>query len=87
MSAGAVALLTACGAEKPGAVAGDGSVTVKHAFGETKIPKPPTRVVSAGLTDADDLLALGVVPIALTDWFGAEPVSYTHLTLPTNREV
>ncbi|WP_275571825.1 ABC transporter substrate-binding protein [Mycolicibacterium vanbaalenii] len=73
MSAGAVALLTACGSEKPGAIASDGSVTVRHAFGETKIPKPPTRVVSAGLTDADDLLALGVVPIAVTDWFGAEP--------------
>lgn len=73
MSAGAAALLTACGTEKPGAVAEDGSVTVTHAFGETRIPKPPTRVVSAGLTSADDLLALGVVPIAVTDWFGAEP--------------
>ncbi|KWX69028.1 ABC transporter substrate-binding protein [Mycobacterium sp. NAZ190054] len=73
MTAGAAALLTACGSEKPGAVASDGSVTVRHMFGETKIPKPPARVVSAGLTDADDLLALGVVPIAVTDWFGAEP--------------
>ena len=54
-------------------VAKDGSVTVKHAFGETKIPAPPTRVVSAGFTGQDDLLALGVVPIAVTDWFGGEP--------------
>ncbi|WP_162938432.1 ABC transporter substrate-binding protein [Mycobacterium kyogaense] len=67
------AMLTACRSEKPGAVASDGSVTVTHAFGETKIPKPPTRVVSAGLNDADDLLALGVVPVAITDWFGGEP--------------
>lgn len=73
MAVGSAALLTACGTEKPGAVADDGSVTVTHAFGETKIPAPPTKVVSAGLTDADDLLALGVVPIAVTDWFGAEP--------------
>lgn len=73
MTAGATALLTACGSEKPGAVADDGTVTVTHAFGETKVPAPPTKVVSAGLTDADDLLALGVVPIAVTDWFGAEP--------------
>ncbi|VEG51192.1 periplasmic binding protein [Mycolicibacterium aurum] len=73
MSAASAALLTACATDKPGAVASDGSVTVTHAFGETKIPKPPTRVVSAGLTSADDLLALGVVPIAVTDWFGAEP--------------
>lgn len=82
MSAGAAALLTACGSEKPGAVAEDGSVTVAHAFGETKIPRPPTRVVSAGLTDADDLLALGVVPIAVTDWFGAEPFGVWPWALP-----
>lgn len=82
MSAGAAALLTACGTEKPGTVAEDGSVTVTHAFGETKIPRPPTRVVSAGLTDADDLLALGVVPIAVTDWFGAEPFGVWPWALP-----
>ncbi|KUI22439.1 iron ABC transporter substrate-binding protein [Mycobacterium sp. GA-1285] len=62
-----------CGSDKPGAVAKDGSVTVRHAFGETRIPGPPTRVVSAGLTEQDDLLALGVVPVAVTDWFGGEP--------------
>ncbi|MGQ9410749.1 ABC transporter substrate-binding protein [Mycolicibacterium gilvum] len=73
LAVGAAATLTACGQDRPGTVAGDGSVTVAHVFGETKIPAPPTRVVSAGLTDADDLLALGVVPIAVTDWFGAEP--------------
>lgn len=71
--AAAAALLTACRSEKPGAVASDGSVTVTHAFGETTIPKPPTRVVSAGLTDADFLLSVGVVPVAVTDWFGGEP--------------
>lgn len=64
--------VAACGPE-PGTVADDGSVTVKHAFGETKIPAPPTRVVSAGFTEQDDLLAVGVVPIAVTDWFGGEP--------------
>ena len=72
MAAGAAAL-AACSSQKPGEVAKDGSVTVKHVFGETKIPKPPTRVVSAGLTEQDDLLALGIVPVAVTDWFGAEP--------------
>ena len=30
-------------------------------------------MVSAGFTEQDDLLALGVVPIAVTDWFGGEP--------------
>lgn len=73
LTAGAAALVAACGSDKPGTVAEDGSVTVKHVFGETRIPAPPTRVVSAGLTGQDDLLALGVVPVAVTDWFGGEP--------------
>jgi iron complex transport system substrate-binding protein len=72
MTAG-VALVAACGSEEPGEVAEDGSVTVKHVFGETKIPAPPKRVVSAGFTEQDDLLAVGVVPVAVTDWFGGEP--------------
>ncbi|HTY27306.1 MAG TPA: ABC transporter substrate-binding protein, partial [Mycobacterium sp.] len=48
-------------------------VTVKHIFGETTIPAPPKRVVSAGFTEQDDLLAVGVVPIAVTNWFGDQP--------------
>lgn len=72
LTAGA-ALVAACSSPKPGEVAKDGSVTVKHIFGETKIPAPPKRVVGAGFTGQDDLLAVGVVPIAVTDWFGGEP--------------
>lgn len=72
ITAGA-ALAAACSSPKPGEVAKDGSITVKHIFGETKIPAPPKRVVSAGFTEQDDLLAVGVVPIAVTDWFGGEP--------------
>jgi iron complex transport system substrate-binding protein len=72
LTAGVAVTVVAC-SDKPGAVAGDGSVTIKHVFGETKIPSAPKRVVSAGFTGQDDLLALGVVPIAITDWFGAEP--------------
>jgi iron complex transport system substrate-binding protein len=73
VSAGAALLATGCSTDKPGEVAEDGSVTITHAFGETRIPGPPQRVVSAGFTEQDDLLAVGVVPIAVTDWFGAEP--------------
>jgi iron complex transport system substrate-binding protein len=72
VTAGAV-LAAACSSPKPGEVAKDGSVTVTHIFGETKIPAPPKRVVSAGFTEQDDLLAVGIVPIAVTDWFGGEP--------------
>ncbi|OBA84903.1 iron ABC transporter substrate-binding protein [Mycobacteriaceae bacterium 1482268.1] len=68
-----VTAVAACSSQKPGVVAKDGSVTVKHVFGETKVPAPPKRVVSAGLTEQDDLLALGVVPIAVTNWWGDEP--------------
>ncbi|QEN12162.1 ABC transporter substrate-binding protein [Mycolicibacterium sp. ELW1] len=50
------------------------SVTIKHIFGETTIAAPPKRVVSAGFTEQDDLLAVGVVPIAVTNWFGDQPL-------------
>ena len=73
MTAGLAVTAAACSPEKPGAVAKDGSVTVKHAFGETKIPSPPKRVVSAGYNEQDDLLAVGVVPVAVTNWFGDQP--------------
>jgi iron complex transport system substrate-binding protein len=81
MTAG-VAAIAACGREKPGTVATDGSVTVKHVFGETKVPAPPKRVVSAGFTEQDDLLAVGVVPIAVTDWWGDQPFGVWPWALP-----
>ncbi len=56
-----------------GSTGPNGSVTISHSFGETTIPAPPKRVVSAGFTGQDDLLALGVVPVAVTNWFGDEP--------------
>lgn len=77
-----VAAVAACSSEKPGTVAKDGSVTVKHIFGETKIPAPPKRVVSAGFTEQDDLLAVGVVPIAVTNWWGDQPFGVWPWALP-----
>lgn len=70
--AGAATLLVAaaCSSEKKD---GGGAVTVKHQFGETTVPAPPTRVVSAGFTEQDSLLAVGVVPIAVTNWWGDQP--------------
>jgi iron complex transport system substrate-binding protein len=68
-------VLAACSSSKaPTAKPGPGgSVTIPHAFGETTVPGPPKRVVSAGFTGQDDLLALGIVPIAVTNWFGDQP--------------
>ena len=77
-----VAAVAACSCEKPGSVAKDGSVTVKHIFGETKIPAPPKRVVSAGYTEQDDLLAVGVVPIAVTNWWGDQPFGVWPWAMP-----
>ena len=63
---------SACSSGKQG-TGGTGSVTVTHLFGETVIKEPPKRVVSAGYTEQDDLLAVGVVPVAVTNWFGDQP--------------
>jgi iron complex transport system substrate-binding protein len=65
----------ACSSHKPppASAGGGGPLTITHAFGETTIPEPPKRVVSAGFTGQDDLLALGIVPIAVTTWFGDQP--------------
>src|SRR5258708_14359045 len=62
----------ACASQKPppASTGGGGPLTITHAFGETTIPEPPKRVVSAGFTGQDDLLALGIVPVAVTAWFG-----------------
>jgi iron complex transport system substrate-binding protein len=63
-----------CSSRKPSSGnRGAGSVTVTHLFGQTVIKEPPKRVVSAGYTEQDDLLAVGVVPVAVTNWFGDEP--------------
>ena len=64
--------IAACSPDKSGDST-PSEVTVKHQFGETKIATPPKRVVSAGFTEQDDLLAVGVVPIAVTNWWGDQP--------------
>lgn len=77
-AAGATGLLmtgaaAACSSEKDDGDGASGPVTISHLFGETTIAEPPKRVVCAGYTGQDDLLAVGVVPVAVTDWFGDQP--------------
>ncbi|HEY9313158.1 ABC transporter substrate-binding protein [Williamsia sp.] len=48
-------------------------LTVEHEFGSTTIESEPKRVVSVGYTEQDILLQLGVVPIAVTEWYGDQP--------------
>ncbi len=45
-------------------------VTIEHKYGETTIEEAPERVVVAGLREQDSLLALGIVPVGATEWFG-----------------
>ncbi|MDT0308390.1 ABC transporter substrate-binding protein [Streptomyces sp. DSM 44917] len=45
-------------------------VTIDHRFGSTTIEEQPARVVTVGLTDQDAVLALGTVPVGVTDWLG-----------------
>ncbi len=76
-------LLSACGSgDDAGADTSDTSdttegtdaeafpVTIEHKYGETTIDEAPERVVVVGLVEQDALLALGVVPVATTEWFG-----------------
>lgn len=71
--AGTSAAAVGCSSRKSAAGAAAGSVTITHLFGQTVIKEPPKRVVSAGYTEQDDLLAVGVVPVAVTNWFGDQP--------------
>jgi iron complex transport system substrate-binding protein len=45
-------------------------VTIEHVFGETTIDSEPQRVVTLGLSDQDAVLALGVAPVAVSEWYG-----------------
>lgn len=73
-AAAAATVSAGCSDRKPAPSApGAAGVTITHLFGQTVIKTPPKRVVSAGYTEQDDLLALGVVPIAVTNWFGDQP--------------
>ena len=60
-------------AAEPGADEGAFPVTIEHKYGETTIEAAPERVVTVGLTDHDPVLALGVAPVGVTDWFGDQP--------------
>lgn len=50
-------------------------VTLEHKYGSTTISAQPVRIVTVGLTDHDALLALGIVPVGTSEWFGGYPGS------------
>lgn len=63
-------LLAGCSPAAPEAEQG---VTIQHKYGSTTIATPPRRIVTVGLVEQDALLALGVVPVATTEWSGGHP--------------
>lgn len=78
VGAGALGLLSACGAPTAapapaGASTAGFPATVVHRNGTTVVPKEPQRVVTVGFSDQDPVLALGVRPVAVTDWYGDHP--------------
>lgn len=48
-------------------------VTINHKYGSTTITAKPERIVLVGLVEQDALLALGVVPVATSEWWGDRP--------------
>lgn len=55
------------------AMAAEQSLSFASSFGITKLTGPAARVVSLGYTTQDALLALGIVPVGIRDWFGNQP--------------
>lgn len=48
-------------------------VTIDHQFGSTTIESQPERVVSLSYSGHDDILAMGVKPVAIRYWYGDYP--------------
>lgn len=47
---------------------------IEHRFGRTVIERQPKNVVAIGGGDMEAAIALGVVPVAGADWFGAQEI-------------
>ena len=68
-----VAALALLWAGAAAAMADPFPVTLTHKFGTTTIDTQPERVVSLGFAGIDNLLALGVKPVAVRYWYGDYP--------------
>lgn len=67
-------------AASPGSTTGDDAggdggfpLRIENQFGTTEIAAPPERVATIGYTDGDYVLALGVTPVLIRDWYGDQP--------------
>ncbi|MGC9040911.1 MAG: iron-siderophore ABC transporter substrate-binding protein [Roseiflexus sp.] len=48
-------------------------MTIEYKYGTVTIFAEPQRVIALGYSEVDPILALGVVPVAVRDWFGDQP--------------
>lgn len=48
-------------------------VTLAHKYGSLTVDKKPTRIVSVGHIDQDDILSFAIKPLAIRDWYGNQP--------------
>ncbi|MFP5021179.1 iron-siderophore ABC transporter substrate-binding protein [Pseudonocardia phyllosphaerae] len=68
--------LTACSGGEPSAASGNeeqSAAPVQHKYGTTTVPAQAQRVVTVGYTDQEPVLALGVAPVGVVDFFGERP--------------
>lgn len=54
-------------------VSSSDAVPIEHKYGVTEIVGRPERIVSIGYGEHEALLALGVMPIAVREWYGEFP--------------
>lgn len=63
---------TAAAATEPASTGGTFPATVTHKYGTTTVESEPTRIVTLGYNDQDQVLAFGVTPVASRYWYGDE---------------
>lgn len=76
IGAGGLTLLGAAGCGGAGSRSGgEGGKarSVEHKYGRTEVSGRPARVVTLGLTEQDYVLALGLAPVGVREWFGEHP--------------
>lgn len=61
------------GAATSDAAPGAFPVTIEHKFGEIELSAAPERIVTVGYTDQDTVLAFGIAPVAIREWWGGYP--------------
>ncbi len=69
----AAMLLAGCGGGNSSGGSSRGGRMVEHKYGSTEVSGAPERVATVGLSDHDAVLALGVKPVAVAEWYGEFP--------------